>query len=108
MFYHYSLSWEKWEKKNYHLIANGNVNVYYGITRDPITQDTIFIMPYYDSDLTHYITKDFFNTEWFTKIREMREIINGLAKIHEVNIIHRDYIVEIFFLKMMFVQKYVI
>ncbi|CAB5374209.1 unnamed protein product [Rhizophagus irregularis] len=45
------------------------VHVYYGITQDPtITQDLIFVMPYYNSDLTHYITKDFYNISWYDKI----------------------------------------
>jgi hypothetical protein len=38
------------------------VNNYYGVTQDPITQDLVIIMPYYESDLTHYITKGFYNT----------------------------------------------
>ncbi|POG71114.1 kinase-like domain-containing protein [Rhizophagus irregularis DAOM 181602=DAOM 197198] len=47
-------------------------------------------MPYYDSDLTHYITKCFFNIDWYYKILKLQDIIYGLAKIHDVNIIHRD------------------
>jgi serine/threonine protein kinase len=66
------------------------VNIYYGITRDPITQDFIFIMPYYNSDLTHHITKDFYNISWKDKMYYLCDIVDGLAKIHEVNIMHRD------------------
>jgi serine/threonine protein kinase len=87
MFYHYSLS-----EKSLDIYDNSSsyVNQYYGITQDPITQDLIFIMPYYDSDLTHYITKNFFNINWYHKLCRLIEIIKGLSKIHNVNIIHRD------------------
>ncbi|GES84840.1 kinase-like domain-containing protein [Rhizophagus clarus] len=54
------------------------------------TQDLIFIMPYYNSDLTHFITNDFYNTSWYIKICKLQGIITGLAKIHTVDIIHRD------------------
>jgi serine/threonine protein kinase len=47
-------------------------------------------MPYYDSDLTHYITRDFYNIDWRCKVFYLQNVIDGLAKIHEVNIIHRD------------------
>ncbi|RGB40122.1 kinase-like domain-containing protein, partial [Rhizophagus diaphanus] len=85
MFYHYSLS-----ERILNIYSNSSyVNQYYGITQD-VTQDLIFIMPYYDSDLTHYVTRDFFNINWFNKILRLQDIINGLAKIHDVNILHRD------------------
>jgi serine/threonine protein kinase len=87
MFYHYSL---KDSSINTYYGYNSRVNVYYGITQDTITQDLMFIMPYYNSDLMHYITKDFFNISWQSKIRYLRNIINGLDKIHKVNIMHRD------------------
>ncbi|GBB98847.1 hypothetical protein RclHR1_03340008 [Rhizophagus clarus] len=47
-------------------------------------------MPYYNSDLTHFITNDFYNTSWYIKICKLQGIITGLAKIHTVDIIHRD------------------
>jgi serine/threonine protein kinase len=82
MFYNYSL--------NSIDIHDNYVNVYYGITQDPVTQDLIFIMPYCNSDLTHYITKDFYKINWYNKLNRLQDIISGLAKIHDVNIIHRD------------------
>ncbi|UZO15286.1 uncharacterized protein OCT59_006715 [Rhizophagus irregularis] len=87
IFYHYSLSGKSSVIYNNY---SSFVNQYYGITQDPITQDLIFIMPYYNSDLTHYITKDFFNNNWYHKLDRLNEIINGLTKVHGVNIIHRD------------------
>ncbi|PKY39024.1 hypothetical protein RhiirA4_452148 [Rhizophagus irregularis] len=59
MFYHYSSN-----RKNKSIYAKFDfVNIYYDITQDPITQDFIFIMPYYNSDLTHYIIKDFYKVK---------------------------------------------
>ncbi|EXX74674.1 Bck1p [Rhizophagus irregularis DAOM 197198w] len=87
IFYHYSLSGKSYDIYDSY---SGLVNVYYGITQDPVTQDLIFIMPYYDSDLTNYVTKDFFDIRWYHKLDRLKEIINGLAKIHNVNILHRD------------------
>jgi serine/threonine protein kinase len=49
-------------------------------------------MPYYDSgDLIDYITKDFYNISWYTKLGNLENIALGLVKIHEANIIHRDF-----------------
>ncbi|POG71067.1 hypothetical protein GLOIN_2v1609583, partial [Rhizophagus irregularis DAOM 181602=DAOM 197198] len=53
------------------------VNVYY---------DLIFVMPYYNSDLTHYITKDFYNISWYDKIHLhsgniLLDIFYDIAKI---------------------------
>ncbi|GBC19873.2 kinase-like domain-containing protein [Rhizophagus irregularis DAOM 181602=DAOM 197198] len=87
MFYHYSSEGNLRDVYSNH---RSLVNVYYGITQDPITRDIIFIMPYYNSDLTHYITKDFYNISWYHKKLYLQDIINGLAKIHDANIIHRD------------------
>ncbi|GBB98852.1 hypothetical protein RclHR1_03340013 [Rhizophagus clarus] len=88
MYYHYSLNWKS--SNNNCDIHNSYVNIYYGITQDPITQDLIFIMPYHNSDLAHYITKDFYNISWHDKISKLEDIIKGLSNIHDANIIHRD------------------
>jgi serine/threonine protein kinase len=88
MFYHYALKGNSLNDvyDNYYNL----VNVYYGITQDPITQDLIFVMPYYKSDLMHYITNEFYSVSWWSKIDILQKIIRGLKRIHKVNIIHRD------------------
>ncbi|POG81465.1 kinase-like domain-containing protein [Rhizophagus irregularis DAOM 181602=DAOM 197198] len=49
-------------------------------------------MPYYDSgDLINYITNGFYNINWHGKLVNLKKIIVGLANIHDVNIIHRDF-----------------
>jgi len=68
------------------------VSKYYGITQDPSTQDMMIVMPYYSSgDLIHYITKDFYNIEWRSKLGVLYGSIKGLVNIHSIYIVHRDF-----------------
>ena len=49
-------------------------------------------MPYYSSgDLIHYITKDFYNIEWRSKLGVLYGSIKGLVNIHSIYIVHRDF-----------------
>ena len=49
-------------------------------------------MPYYKSgDLIKYITNDFYSINWYNKLNRLRLITDGLANIHSVGIIHRDF-----------------
>ncbi len=41
--------------------------------------------------MINYITNDFYSIDWYTKLFDLRGIINGLANIHSVSIIHRDF-----------------
>src|SRR5688500_9730009 len=62
------------------------------MTIDPSTQNMMIIMPYYrDGDLIHYITKDFYNINWYKKLDVLRKIICGLEDIHNVKIIHINF-----------------
>jgi serine/threonine protein kinase len=70
--------------------GRNNISDYFGITQDPRTQDIMIVMPHYDCDLIHYITKDFYNACWWTKLRILRKIINGLVNLHSTDIFHRD------------------
>jgi serine/threonine protein kinase len=64
---------------------------YFGITQDPNSHDVTIIMPYYDSgDLINYITKNFYNVNWYEKMVNLKKIMQGLANIHSVNVVHRD------------------
>ncbi|RGB29948.1 kinase-like domain-containing protein [Rhizophagus diaphanus] len=80
----------------YQIYSNRNasgsyISRYFGITQDPITKDIIIIMPYYKlGDLIHYISDDFFNISWETKLYHLDDIICGLKNIHKSKIIHRD------------------
>ncbi|POG73410.1 kinase-like domain-containing protein [Rhizophagus irregularis DAOM 181602=DAOM 197198] len=48
-------------------------------------------MPYYSlGDLTHYISNDFYNISWGTKLYNLWNIAFGLSNIHKAKIVHRD------------------
>src|SRR5688572_10075136 len=66
------------------------LNEYYGVSRNPSTQDFIIIMKYYKSDLRNYITNDFYNLKWNKKLKILIHIARGLDHIHKQGIIHRD------------------
>src|SRR2546423_20976 len=68
------------------------INKYYGITQDPITQNFMIIMKYYElGDLMQYMTNYFFNISWDDKVERLLYIIHGLKSMHDANIIHKDY-----------------
>ena len=46
-------------------------------------------MEYYGTDLKHYLTSEFDNMKWYTKLYNLIDIIKGLD-IHSTQIIHRD------------------
>ncbi|RGB41310.1 kinase-like domain-containing protein [Rhizophagus diaphanus] len=84
VFYEFSLK--------YQTTYSNCVGKYFGITQYPITQDVMIIMPYYPlGDLTNYITNDFYDISWKTKLDKLKSIINGLINIHDANIVHRDF-----------------
>src|SRR6266542_168183 len=68
------------------------LNKYYGITRNPITEDFIIIMKHYKlGSLKDYITKNFYNIKWNEKIKILKHIVAGLNHLHNQKIIHRDF-----------------
>jgi serine/threonine protein kinase len=74
------------------MYSNTNrISKYYGITQDLDTQDFMIIMPYYNSgDLIQYLSSMFYNIIWKDKLDDLKAIAEGLANIHNVDIIHRD------------------
>ncbi|GBB93021.1 hypothetical protein RclHR1_00210017 [Rhizophagus clarus] len=51
---------------------------YFGVTQDPVTEDMVIVMPYYNSgDLIRYINNDFYNISWYKKLNELL-IYDGL------------------------------
>ncbi|RHZ43851.1 hypothetical protein Glove_851g15 [Diversispora epigaea] len=63
----------------------------YGVTQDPITENYAFILEYVqDGDLHHFIRKHFEVFTWKKKITYLTYIAQGIEKIHNKKIIHRD------------------
>ncbi|UZN99869.1 uncharacterized protein OCT59_001134 [Rhizophagus irregularis] len=79
IFYDFSLKWKASRMySSYKYISN-----YFGITRDPVTEDIMIVMPYYNSgDLIYYITKVFYEIKWEEKLKNLIKIIIGLMNIH--------------------------
>src|ERR1044071_2147065 len=68
------------------------LNKYYGITQNPITEDFIIIMKYYQlGSLRDYLTKNFYNIKWSEKLQILRNILAGLSHLHNQEILHRDF-----------------
>ncbi|EXX57799.1 Ssk22p [Rhizophagus irregularis DAOM 197198w] len=68
------------------------INKYFGITQNSVNQNFMIITNYYESgDLTHFITKNFFNISWKIKLKKLFDMIGGLKDLHNSNIIHQDY-----------------
>src|SRR6266540_1000687 len=68
------------------------LNKYYGITKNPITNDFIIIMKYYElGSLKDYMTKNFYGIKWNEKLNILKHIAKGLDHIHNQKIIHRDF-----------------
>jgi serine/threonine protein kinase len=52
----------------------------------------MIIMPYYGSgDMIHYLSNDFYNITWSTKLDNLKFIMHGLRNIHDAHILHRDF-----------------
>src|SRR6266540_5103137 len=68
------------------------LNKYYGITKNPNTNDFVIIMKYYElGSLKDYMAKNFYNVKWNDKLNILSHIIEGLGHIHNQKIIHRDF-----------------
>ncbi|RHZ72867.1 hypothetical protein Glove_236g3 [Diversispora epigaea] len=63
----------------------------YGVTQDPKTKNYAFVLEYLpDGDFHHFIHKNFEKFTWQGKINYLNSIIEGIKKIHDQKIIHRD------------------
>ncbi len=74
------------------------LNKYYGITKNPITNDFIIIMKYYKlGSLKDYMTKNFYGIKWNEKLNILlKDLIIFIIKKLFIEI----FIVEIFFMRM--------
>lgn len=64
---------------------------FYGISRDPITQNYVMVMRYMeDGNLREYLKKKARELRWWDKFSKLWEIASGLRDIHEQNLIHHD------------------
>src|SRR2546423_92502 len=51
----------------------------------------MIVMKYYElGDLTHHLTNNFFNIDWFNKLARLHDIVIGFENLHKQGIIHKD------------------
>ncbi|RHZ78824.1 hypothetical protein Glove_155g5 [Diversispora epigaea] len=67
----------------YEYIAN-----YYGISKNPSTQNFIFVMDLFNDDLHNYLTKTFWNLMWEEKLEILVSVTTGLEILHAKNLVH--------------------
>ncbi|UZO21113.1 uncharacterized protein OCT59_013514 [Rhizophagus irregularis] len=64
----------------------------YGISQNPDTKEYIIVFEYAEGgDLIHWININFKNFEWSYKIEVLSSIIYSLGKIHQNQMVHRDF-----------------
>ncbi|KAG9306767.1 hypothetical protein G9A89_005667 [Geosiphon pyriformis] len=70
---------------------DNRVVTFYGLSQDPNTKEYMMVMQYADGgNLRGYLKKNFLSLTWEAKKGLAYEIANGLAYIHDENIVHRD------------------
>ncbi|RHZ84211.1 hypothetical protein Glove_84g38 [Diversispora epigaea] len=68
----------------------GAIILYYGISKNPSTQNYIIVMKLFDGDLHNFLTKKFWDLDWESKILLLSSIAECLERLHEKNLIHCD------------------
>ncbi|RHZ44139.1 hypothetical protein Glove_756g27 [Diversispora epigaea] len=63
---------------------------YYGISKNPSTQNYIIVMESFDDDLHNFLTKTFWNLRWQSKLDILFSIASGLESLREKNLVHCD------------------
>src|SRR6266496_3144382 len=63
----------------------------YGITLYPETKNYVMVLNYADEgSLRNYLDTNYDKLSWYTNLRDLWYIANGLKHIHEKELIHRD------------------
>ncbi|GBB90152.1 hypothetical protein RclHR1_01700015 [Rhizophagus clarus] len=62
----------------------------YGMTKDPATNNYMLVMKYAKCNLRQYINKHFNTLKLSNKIELLVPISNGLKKIHQAGLVHRN------------------
>ncbi|CAG8537306.1 17_t:CDS:2 [Diversispora eburnea] len=61
---------------------------YYGISRNPSTQNYIIVTELFDDDLHKFLTENFWDLGWETKIDILSPIVQGLLSLNEKDLVH--------------------
>ncbi|CAG8555541.1 4609_t:CDS:2 [Ambispora gerdemannii] len=71
-------------------IVSSDMPTWFGITRDPTTQDFILVIEYIDGNLHSYLQKSFSQITWTSKVEILHDLTWILWTIHESGIVHQD------------------
>ncbi|RHZ70765.1 hypothetical protein Glove_267g33 [Diversispora epigaea] len=63
---------------------------FYGLTKDPETQDYMLVLNYYQTDLKHFLKNNYQSLTLLQKYRIILHVSISLDKIHDQKIMHRD------------------
>ncbi|RGB35684.1 kinase-like domain-containing protein, partial [Rhizophagus diaphanus] len=64
----------------------------YGISQNPNTKDYIMVLEYAEGgSFDNYLDKNYERFDWFNGLKVLTNIINGLSKIHQEQMVHRDF-----------------
>ncbi|CAG8597604.1 2778_t:CDS:2, partial [Diversispora eburnea] len=69
---------------------NGFIAMYYGFSKNPFTQNYIFVADLFHDDFHNYLTKTFWDLEWQTKTNILASIAEDLESLHSKNLVHCD------------------
>ncbi|CAG8569738.1 3645_t:CDS:2 [Diversispora eburnea] len=61
---------------------------YYGVSKNPSTQNYIIVMELFDIDLNKFLTKNFWDLKWLSKLEMLSSIAEGLGTLHQNNLVH--------------------
>jgi serine/threonine protein kinase len=69
-----------------------NILKIYGISQNPNTKDYIIVLEYAEGgSFNNYLNKNYENFNWFNGLKALTNIIIGLNKIHQKQMVHRDF-----------------
>ncbi|RHZ45734.1 hypothetical protein Glove_658g9 [Diversispora epigaea] len=69
---------------------SGFLAAFYGLTKDPTTQDYMLVLNCYDFDLRHFLKENYLSLTLLEIYHIINRIADSLNQIHVQNIIHRD------------------
>ncbi|UZO11103.1 uncharacterized protein OCT59_002677 [Rhizophagus irregularis] len=66
-----------------------NIIKLYGISQDPDTKDYIIVLEYAEGgNFSNYLNKNYERFDWFNGLKILTNVIGGLSKIHQKQIVH--------------------
>ncbi|UZO02482.1 uncharacterized protein OCT59_020962 [Rhizophagus irregularis] len=80
------------EVNAYSIGINNNILRIYGISQNPDTNNYIIVLEYANGgNLNNYNNNIIRNYNWISKLSVLSGIVQGLNKIHEKRLVHRDF-----------------